>query len=59
MLGYNRKKGPAQARAVYCYISVRDAGARGRELMRELGMTSGAVSKLVAEGKALLKKFGS
>ena len=59
ILSHSHGKAPAQARAAYCYLSVRDAGVGGSELMRELGMTSGAVSKLVAKGKALLKKFGS
>jgi len=39
------------ARAVYCYLCARDAGSSGSELMRELKMSSGAISKLVAKGR--------
>lgn len=55
---HSHEKGPSRARALYCYICVRDAGSGGGELMRELGITSSAVSKLVVKGRALLEKLG-
>jgi REP element-mobilizing transposase RayT len=58
ILRHSRERGPARARAVYCYRCVTEAGATGRELARELGLSSGAVSKLVAKGSAI-RKIGS
>jgi len=58
---HTRERGPVQARAVYCYLCAKDAGTTGSELMRELGMSTGGVSKLVAKGRILVKelKLGS
>lgn len=48
------------ARAIYCCISVEEAGASNGELSKELGMTPGAISKLIHKGKTLLaaRKLG-
>lgn len=58
ILRHSRERGPARARAVYCYRCVTEARATGRELSRELGVNSGAISKLVAKGSAI-RKIGS
>ena len=52
---HTHARGPVRARAVYCYLCTQDAGASGSELMRELGMSPGGVSKLVAKGRILIK----
>ena len=52
---HTHERGPAHARAVYCYLCATEAGASGSELTRELGMSTGAVSKLVAKGRILMK----
>ena len=54
-----RERGPAHARAVYCYLCTKDAGISGSELMRELGLSSGGVSKLVAKGRVLVEESGN
>ncbi|HAN05384.1 MAG TPA: transposase [Elusimicrobia bacterium] len=58
ILRHSHQRGPARARAVYCYRCVTEAGVTGRELARELGLSSGAVSKLVTKGGAI-RKIGS
>lgn len=54
---HTHERGPASARAVYCYLCIRDAGITGSEIMRELGLSSGGVSKLVSKGRVLVKKL--
>ncbi|MBI4802246.1 MAG: hypothetical protein HY796_06945 [Elusimicrobia bacterium] len=58
---HTRERGPVHARAVYCYLCTKDAGSTGSELMRELGMSPGGISKLVAKDRFLTKalKLGS
>lgn len=58
ILRHSHERGPARARAIYCYRCVTEAALNGRELGLELGLSSGAVSKLVAKG-ALIRKIGS
>lgn len=58
ILRHSHERGPARARAIYCYRCVTEAALSGRELGLELGLSSGAVSKLVAKG-ALIRKIGS
>ena len=53
----SRERGPASARAVYCYRCKEEAGASGTDLKRELGMTQGAVSKLVTKGRSLVEGY--
>jgi putative transposase len=54
VLGRSRCRGLARARAVYCYLCSNEAGCSGSELMRELGLSSGGVSRLVARGRELI-----
>ncbi len=54
---HTRERGLVHARAVYCYLCTKDAGSTGSELMRELGMSSGGISKLVAKGGILIKNL--
>lgn len=58
ILRHSHERGPARARAIYCYRCVTEAALSGRELALELGVSSSAVSKLVAKG-ALIRKIGS
>lgn len=53
---HSRERSPASARAVYCYLCTRDAGSFGSDLMRELGLSPSAISKLVAKGRMLIGK---
>lgn len=52
-----RERGPAQARAVYCYLckEIRESGA---QLARELGIGQSAVSRLAARGRTFAEKLG-
>jgi hypothetical protein len=40
-----------KARALYCYLARERSGVSGAELMKQLKMTSGAISSLVSRGK--------
>lgn len=53
ILRHSHERGPSRARAVYCFRCAVEAGSTGRELALELGLSSGAVSKLVAKGSSL------
>ncbi|OGR68064.1 MAG: hypothetical protein A2081_02825 [Elusimicrobia bacterium GWC2_61_19] len=57
ILRRSRERGPAGARAVYCYRCKEEAGASGSELKRELKISQGAVSKLVAKGRTLMEGY--
>lgn len=50
-----RDRGPARARAIYCYLCKEKAGASGTELMRELGISQSGVSRLIAKGRELVE----
>lgn len=52
---HSHERGPSRARAVYCFRCAVEAGSAGSELALELGLSSGAVSKLVAKGSSLVK----
>ena len=52
---HTHERRAVHARAIYCYLCTRDAGSTGGELMRELEMSAGAISKLVAKGRLLLR----
>lgn len=54
---HTHQRGPAHARAVYCYLCTMEAGSTGSELMCELGMSTGGISKLVAKGEILMKSL--
>ena len=53
---HTHERKPVQARALYCYLCAKDAGATGSELTRELKLSPGGVSKLVAKGRILLEE---
>lgn len=55
---HSHEQAPSRARAVYCYLCKSEAGVTGSELMRELSLSSGAVSKLVAKGIKLTAELG-
>lgn len=50
-----QERKPAHARAVYCYLCKKEAGASGSELMQALGRSSGGVSRLTAKGRTLVE----
>lgn len=56
ILRTTRARGPAGARAIYCYLCREEAGVLCTELARELGITQGAVSQLIARGRLLAGK---
>jgi len=47
----NRARKVAKARALYCFLAREKGGVSGRELMKELRLTSGAISHLVSVGR--------
>ena len=42
-----------KARAMYCYLAKERCGMSGAQLMKQLRMTSGAISHLVSRGREL------
>ncbi len=54
---YTHERSTVQARAIYCYLCTQDAGSSGSELTHELGMSAGAISKLVTKGRTLVKSL--
>ena len=44
-----------KARALYCYLAREKSGLSGAELMKQLRMTSGAISSLVSRGKGFFE----
>ncbi|MBU2572824.1 MAG: hypothetical protein KKH28_01945 [Elusimicrobia bacterium] len=42
-----------KARAVYCYLAKEKSKIRGVDLMRDLELTCGAISRLIERGKDL------
>ena len=54
---HTHERGSANARAVYCYLCVNDAGATGKELVMELQLSPVGISKLVAKGRDLVKRL--
>jgi REP element-mobilizing transposase RayT len=52
---HTHERRTVHARAIYCYLCAQEAGSSGSELMGELGMSAGAVSKLVVKGRILAK----
>ena len=42
-----------KARAVYCYLAKERSKIRGVDLMKDLGLTCGAISRLIERGKDL------
>lgn len=50
----SRKREPARARAIYCYLCKEEGGISGPELMAELKVNQSAVSKLIGKGRELV-----
>ena len=54
------RKGQARqvvkARAVYCYLAKERCGLSGAQLMKELRLSSGAISYLVQKGRELYER---
>ena len=44
-----------KARALYCYLAKDRCGVSGAQLMKQLGLTSGAISHLVYKGREFYK----
>ncbi len=51
-----RERGPAQARAIYCYLC-KERGESAGKLMHELGIGQSAVSRLASRGQVLSGKW--
>lgn len=51
--GRGRGREISRARALYCYLAKEKAGARGMELMKELRMSSGGISRLIIRGEEI------
>lgn len=49
---HNRTPDTVKAKALYCYL-MREAGAKGVDLMKELRLSSGAISHLSQKGRVL------
>ncbi|PKM98323.1 MAG: transposase [Elusimicrobia bacterium HGW-Elusimicrobia-3] len=57
ILRRTRERGPASARAIYCYLCREAAGGSAVELTGELGITQSAVSKLASKGRILAERM--
>ncbi len=53
ILAPSHARGPAAARAAYCYLCVENGGASGTELRRELRVTQSGISRMIAKGRKL------
>lgn len=51
-----RARGAVKIRAVYCFLSREKRGLKGTDLMRELGLSSSAVSNLCKQGRELVDR---
>jgi len=49
-----RTRAAVKIRAVYCFLSREKRGLKGRDLMREPGLSSGAISHLCGMGRELV-----
>lgn len=50
---HDRTPDTIKAKALYCYLMREKAGAKGVDLMKELGLSSGAISHLCQKGRVL------
>lgn len=57
ILRRTRERGPASARAIYCYLCREAAGGSAVELTGELGITQSAISKLASRGRILAERM--
>ncbi len=53
IVGGSQVRKVVKARAVYCYLAKDRCKIRGVELVKELGLTCGAISRLIERGKEL------
>jgi len=53
IVGGSQARKVVKARAVYCYLTKERSKIRGVDLMRDLGLTCGAISRLIESGKDL------
>ena len=51
-----RARAAVKIRAVYCFLSCEKRGLKGTDLMRELGLSSGAISYLRRMGRGLVEE---
>lgn len=54
---HDRTPDTVTAKAVYCYLMREKAGASGVDLMKELGLSSGAISHLCQKGRKLFDGY--
>ena len=57
IVGCGKNRETVKARAIYCYLAKEQGKIRGVELMKDLGVTCGAISRLVDRGKDLYMKL--
>ncbi|MEA3306302.1 MAG: transposase, partial [Elusimicrobiota bacterium] len=57
ILSGSKERKAVRARSLYCYLAKEQNRVKGVDLMRELGLTCGAISRLTARGKDLYKKL--
>ena len=55
ILSSSRVREVVRARALYCHLAKERYGARGTQLMKQLRLSSGAISHLVSQGKEMHK----
>ena len=54
IIGGSQVRGTVRARELYCYLARERGKIRGVELMKELGLTGGAISRLIERGKRII-----
>jgi len=55
ILSANRVREVVRARALYCYLAKEHCGTSGLQLMKQLRLTSGAISHLLSQGREIHK----
>ncbi len=55
IIGRSQRRQVVKARGLYCYLAKERCGVSGAQLMKELRMSSGAISHLVFKGRELNK----
>lgn len=55
ILSGSRERRVSKARAAYCYLAREKCRLSGREILKELGLSSGGLSRLAARGKSILR----
>ncbi len=54
---HDRTPDTVAAKSAYCYLMREKGGAKGVDLMKELGLSSGAISHLLRKGRAMLEGY--